>query len=56
MAKVPSYHTTTEEYPPSHRNVYHDHDDCKYGKDIKPWHKLQGTGNKPRCKECERLG
>jgi hypothetical protein len=28
MAKVLPYHTTSIEYPPSHRNVYHDHGDC----------------------------
>jgi len=56
MAKVAPYHTTTEEYPPTHREVYHDHDDCKYGKEIKSWHRVAGTGNKPRCKECIRLG
>lgn len=56
MAKVAPYHTTTEEYPPTHREVYHDHDDCKYGKEIKSWHRVAGTGNKPRCKECIKLG
>ena len=56
MAKVAPYHTNSEEYPPSHRNVYHDHDDCKYGKEIKTWHRINNDGNKPRCKECTRLG
>jgi len=56
MAKVLPYHTDTEEYPPSHRNVHHDHDDCQYGKAIKPHHRVKGTGNKPRCKECIKLG
>jgi hypothetical protein len=56
MAKVAAYHTTSLEYPPTHRNVYHDHDYCKYGKEIKLWHRVSGTGNKPRCDECIRLG
>jgi hypothetical protein len=56
MAKVGPYHTSSTEYPPEHRNVHHDHDDCKDGKRIKPEHKEYGTGNKPRCKECIRLG
>ncbi len=56
MAKVSPYHTNTQEYPPTHRNVFHDHDDCKYGRDIKPQHRVAGTGNKPRCSECIRLG
>ena len=25
MAKVAPYHTNSPEYPPTHRNVYHDH-------------------------------
>jgi len=56
MAKVPAYHTDSQEYPPSHRNVYHDHNDCKYGKEIKSQHRKDGAGNRPRCDECKRLG
>lgn len=54
--RVPPYHTNSMEYPPSHRNVHHNHDDCRYGKEIKPQHLESGTGNKPLCKECEKLG
>lgn len=55
--KIPPYHTSSfENYPPTHRDVHHNHDDCKYGKDIKPEHRLSGTGDKPLCKECQRLG
>ena len=56
MAKVTPYHTSSTEYPPTHRNVYHDHDDCHYGKAIKTSHREAGTGNKPRCSECTKLG
>jgi hypothetical protein len=56
MAKVTPYHTTSEEYPPTHREVYHDHDDCQYGKAIKSWHRVSGEGGKQRCKECIKLG
>lgn len=56
MAKVPPYHTTSLEYPPEHRNVYHDHVDCPAGKTIKLQHRVYGTGGKPRCKDCVRLG
>mgnify|MGYP001547487110 CR=1 FL=1 len=56
MSKVAAYHTTSEEYPPAHREVHHDHDDCSEGKKIKPAHKRSGTNGKPRCKECIRLG
>jgi len=56
MAKIAPYNTNETEYPPSHRNVYHDHDDCKYGKTIKASHRISGTGGKPRCDECKKLG
>ncbi len=55
MAKVKPYHTETPEYPPEHRRVYHDHDDCPNGRRIKPEHRQPGTGNKLRCLECEKL-
>lgn len=56
MAQVPAYNTSSMEYPPSHRSVYHNHDDCKYGKEIKPQHKEKGDGGKKICDECKRLG
>jgi hypothetical protein len=56
MAKVHPYHTTNKESPPEHRNVYHDHDDCKYGKQILPKDKASGTDNRKKCDECIRLG
>lgn len=56
MGKVGAYHTDSTEYPPEHREVYHDHDDCKDGKRIKSEHRKSGTGGKKHCKECIRLG
>jgi hypothetical protein len=55
MGRTAPYHTSTTEYPPEHRNVYHDRDNCPNGKRIKPEHRLSGKGGKPRCKECEKL-
>jgi len=55
MARVPAYHTDSPEYPPTHRNVYHDHDDCPYGREIKPWNRKVGDGRRPRCDECRKL-
>src|ERR1700693_1256830 len=55
MTKVNPYHTNSLEYPPEHRNVYHDHDDCPDGKKIMQRHREAGTGGKPRCKVCIRL-
>ena len=51
-----AYHTNSPEYAPQHREVYHDHENCHDGKDIKPQHRVNGTGGKKRCKECIRLG
>jgi hypothetical protein len=55
MAKVAAYHTNSLEYPPSHRNVYHNDDACPYGKDIKSWHREPGTAGRDLCKECQKL-
>lgn len=54
--KVSPFHTTNPEYPPTHRSVYHDHDDCKYGREIKRDDRVAGDGGRQRCKECIRLG
>jgi hypothetical protein len=56
MAKVSPYHTNSPEYLPKHREDYHDHDNCPDGKKIESKHRLSGTGEKPRCKECVKLG
>lgn len=55
MGKVQPFHTNSPEYPPKHREVHHDRDDCHDGKQIKREHRVSGTGNKPLCKECKRL-
>ncbi len=56
MARCAPFHTNSTEYPPEHRNVHHDHDDCYEGKKIKPEHRVAGEGMKPLCKQCEKLG
>jgi hypothetical protein len=56
MGTVAAFHTDSPEYPPTHREVYHDRDDCPDGKRIKREHRKTGTGNKKRCKECIKLG
>jgi hypothetical protein len=55
MAKDPTYHTNSEEYPPEHREVHHDHNDCYDGKRILTKHRVAGTGGKPLCKVCAKL-
>lgn len=56
QVKVAPYHTTSPEYPPSHRNVYHRHDDCEAGKQIKAQHRVPGEGGRLLCDICKRLG
>ncbi len=56
MAKVAPYNTSSPEYPPTHREVYHDHDDCPDGKKIKREHRQSGKDGKKPCKECAKLG
>jgi hypothetical protein len=49
------YHTSSLEYPPGHREVYHDKDNCPDGKRIKPLHKEGGKGGKKHCLECPKV-
>jgi hypothetical protein len=57
MAKVAPYHTVNpEKQNPRHRDVYHDHDDCRDGRRILAADKRAGTAGRPRCDECIRLG
>ena len=55
MAKVSPYYTNSPEYPPQHRQVHHDHDNCPDGRKIQPNHRRTGMGGKPPCKECQKL-
>ena len=55
MAKVPAYHTDSEEYLPKHREVYHDDDECYEGKKIEKKHRKDGTGGKKQCAVCADL-
>jgi hypothetical protein len=54
MGTVAAYHTNSPEYPPEHREVYHNKDTCPDGKKIKREHREAGTGNKKPCKECPK--
>ncbi len=57
MAPVAAFHTTSQEYPPTHRNVYHDRSECRYGQEIKRDGKdVLGYGGRLRCDECKRFG
>lgn len=56
MPKDPPYHTTSLEYPPKERNVYHDYNDCPDGRRIKPEHRRSGDAGRPRCDACIAKG
>jgi Mn-dependent DtxR family transcriptional regulator len=55
MAKVKAFHTDSPEYAPKHREVYHDKDTCPDGKKIQSKHRVEGTGNKKHCLECDKV-
>jgi hypothetical protein len=55
MPYEPPFHPDNPEYPPTHRNVYHDNTVCEYGKEIKPEHRVPGPGGRPRCDRCNTL-
>jgi hypothetical protein len=55
MTKVPAFHTTSEGYSADHRSVYHDNNKFGYGAEIKPEHRVPGTGGRPRCDRCGDL-
>lgn len=57
VMKVLAFHTTSPEYPPSHRNVYHDRSERRYGQEIKRDGKdVPGDGGRPRCDLCKSYG
>jgi hypothetical protein len=55
MSKVRASHTTSDEYSDDHRTVYHDNNKCGYGAEIKPEHRVPGTGGRARCDRCGDL-
>jgi len=58
MAPVAEFHTTNTEYPPTHRNVYHDRSECRFGQEIMRDHNnVSGKGGyENRCDECKKYG
>jgi hypothetical protein len=55
MPKVSPFHTDNLEYPPTHRNVFHDQSECRYGQEIKrDRNDVPGQGARPRCDLCKR--
>ena len=52
MAKVTAFHSKKE----TDRKVYHDDNKCTEGNNIESYNKASGTGGRPRCEHCARLG
>jgi hypothetical protein len=52
MAKVMPFHSAQL----GSRNVHHDNDRCTEGNNIERHNRRHGTGGRPRCDHCNRLG
>ncbi len=49
MAKVAAWHSVKS-------NVHHNDTNCNTGNNIETENRRSGTGGKPLCEECKRLG
>lgn len=52
MAKVAAFHSKREQ----DKKVYHDDDRCTEGNNIETYNRVSGTGGRPKCEHCARLG
>jgi hypothetical protein len=52
MAKVADYYSVNEKDKPADRQVYHDNDDCRAGRDIPQRERLPGQGGYRHCNDC----
>jgi len=52
MAKTSPWHSSRN----SDRKVYHDNTSCTEGNNIETRYRTAGTGGRPRCEHCNRLG
>jgi hypothetical protein len=56
MPTDPEYHTILPEYGPREANVFHNHNDCLVGKEIKEEHRTYGRGAGRRlCDVCASM-
>jgi hypothetical protein len=56
MATDREYHTTLPEYGPREASVFHNHNDCLAGKEIKEEHRTYGRGTDRRlCDLCASM-
>lgn len=52
MAKTSAWHSKLE----TDRKVYHDDTRCTEGNNIEARNRVAGTGGRPKCSHCSRLG
>lgn len=52
VAKVSAFHSKL----PSDNPVYHDNSSCTEGNNIETKNRMPGTGGRPKCDHCKRLG
>ena len=52
MAKVAPFHSKK----PTDDPVYHDNNACTEGNNIESYNRVAGTGGRPKCDHCSRLG
>ena len=56
MAKIPAFHTKSDDYRPEDKRVFHDNDECGYGNRIKrDGNDEPGTDGRIRCERCDDL-
>jgi hypothetical protein len=56
MTKVAAFHTDSDLYRPEDKLVYHDNDECGYGKEIKrDGNDIAGPAGRRRCYRCDDL-
>ena len=49
------FHATALEYTDEQTRVYHDRSECSEAQKIRQMHRIDGTGGRTHCKECERI-
>jgi hypothetical protein len=54
MAKVADYYSAQEVNKPAEKRVYHDNDQCRSGRDIRPADKRSGRGGYRHCDDCDK--
>lgn len=52
MSKVSAWHSKL----PNDPRVYHNDTDCNTGNNIETENRVEGTGGRPLCAECAKLG